>query len=48
MTTILEYPCGCKYYSSPSEIEVMHLCIDHKIQVANDALKDFVKKDEVQ
>lgn len=45
MSTILEYPCGCKYYSDSKTIDVMHLCDEHRIQACQDALSEFIKKE---
>lgn len=44
MSTILEYQCGCQYYSDRKIIEPAHLCTEHKIQAFNDALQDFMKE----
>ena len=44
MSTILEYTCGCKYYSDSTTIDPMHLCESHKVQAYTDTLGDFVKR----
>ena len=46
ISTILEYPCGCQYYSDSKQTRPIHLCDNHKIQAFSDALKDTVKEME--
>jgi len=48
MSTILEYPCGCRYYSDSTTTDLMHLCDDHKIQACNDALNEFMSEKMIQ
>lgn len=43
MTTVLEYPCGCKYFSDLKDVRPMHMCDEHKVQAFGDALIDFAK-----
>lgn len=45
MSTILEYQCGCRYFSNLKTIEALHLCTEHKIQVANDAMNELMTKE---
>ena len=44
MSTVLEYPCSCKYYSDSTTIVPMHLCDSHKTLAYADALRDFIKR----
>lgn len=44
MTTVLEYPCGCKYFSDLKNIRPIHMCNDHKNQAFGDALIDFASQ----
>jgi hypothetical protein len=39
-TLIVEYECGCKWFEiSTNNFGPMKICIDHKIQIANKAIK---------
>lgn len=48
MSTILKYICGCQIYSTGDVTEFLHACDDHKVQIFNDAIHDFVKKGKIK
>lgn len=48
MSILLKYKCGCEYYhDNDDSIQLCHVCTDHKIALANDALNNFSKRVEL-
>lgn len=45
MACNLEYTCGCLYvHLDNDEVSMVHSCTDHRIIIANDALKNINKR----